>query len=190
LIASFDPSKADLSKVDLVSLPSHNELRTFICGVVLVDRDAFLVLGAQMLAGGSAFLLTLKSSQLLQGMVRVSSSTRVVAPFFGFGTVITGSILAGFAADITHRVAEVGIEPVVAEPPVFSATPAECARFSVVGLVTFYLLGGRFSSIAPSDLAKLGAFSHLRRSMAAAGEAYATAGSRNAMRIYGKQLSA
>jgi hypothetical protein len=180
-IASFDPTKIDLSKR---KWPSSNELQEF-----LLDSKGtpcvIMVLGTQAAVGGSVFWATLTLSQLLQGMLRVSAASGVMAPLLGVGTVCCGSVAAGFSADIVARVIEDGIEPVFAQPVEFTASPLECAQFSTLGIIAFSLLGGRYSCIAPSDLAKLGAFSHLGRSMSASGEAYATAGSRNAMRIYG-----
>ncbi len=130
---------------------------------------------SRVVAGGVTFVLVLSASQLLQGRLLGISAASQLASTVGLVSVGVGSVAASFAADRAPSTLCATLR--WAKPPRPSSlwsTPVEpeeqvlrALRTALVGALLFKGLGGRFNGIAPSDVARPGAFFRVRGSLKA-----------------------
>ena len=129
--------------------------------------------------GGLLFYMGLSSGQAVQHMLSLSASNRVFSTPLGASIVMGSSILAVSCAP-WPRQKYLGKE--------FTAEITEPMHYvmtALSGTLIFFLLGGRFYRIAPSDYRYLGAFQHEKASLPANIE-YATTSERAVLNSYGK----
>jgi hypothetical protein len=132
--------------------------------------------GAQAAASAAAYRSGLVAAQLLGLLLRVSSRTPVLGPCLGALGVGFASTLAGVAARHARKLCTQGGNPLDRawwEPP----RPADAALDCALGVALHRALGGRFSAVMPSDLAKPGARA-LESLPASADGAYAAPGAK------------
>lgn len=143
---------------------------------------------SRLTAGGVTFLLTLSASQFLQGRLLGISAASRAATFAGMLSVSTGSMLASLAADEAPATLSVALGwvpekdrrrkgSVIDKRGTISSSTFSllgydagkkeerllgAARTALVGMLLFKGLGGRFSGVAPSNVAQPGAFFNVR----------------------------
>ncbi|WIA17091.1 hypothetical protein OEZ85_013990 [Tetradesmus obliquus] len=115
-----------------------------------------LPFGAQVVASAAAYTVGVTATQLVGFVCKVSCATPVLGPCMGIVGVGFASALAGQASKHTHKMISTGAnpfragfwEPLDVDDMVFDA---------LLGIFVFKAMGGRFSSLMPSDLSKPGA---------------------------------
>jgi hypothetical protein len=132
--------------------------------------------GAQAAASAAAYRSGLVAAQILGLLLRVSSRTPVLGPCLGALGVGFASTLAGVAARHARKLCTSGGNPL--DRAWWDApAPADAALDCALGVVLHRALGGRFSSVMPSDLARPGSRA-LESLPASADGAYAAPGAK------------
>lgn len=121
-----------------------------------------------------AYAAGLSAAQGVGSVLRISCSTPVAGPIAGVLGVGFASAVAGQAALACQRVQKEGIQRGLLAPGVLirSVRPEHLIADAILGIAAFRVMGGRFRSVMPSDLAQVGAIA--KESMPAAGMQYAT----------------
>ena len=114
-------------------------------------------------------------------VLRVSCATPIAGPLGGVLGVGLASALAGQAALHCRAWVATGRGPLVPPLP-GSMRRQDLLLDAALGVVLFKLMGGRFRSVMPSDLAKVGAIA--RESLPARGVEYATDANRTELRRF------
>ncbi|PSC67403.1 pfkB family carbohydrate kinase [Micractinium conductrix] len=119
-----------------------------------------------------AFTAGLAAAQGVGMALRVSCATPVVGPVGGLLGVGLASAAAGQASIATRQYLADRKVPGVQAPPFRGVRSEDLVVDALLGIAFFKVMGGRFRSVMPSDVAKVGAIA--RESMPAAGVEYAT----------------
>lgn len=125
-----------------------------------------------------AYTAGLAAAQGLGSLLRTSCATPVAGPLGGVIGVGFASALAGQASIKLHRIRRDGYDKTLSLTPDALLREAmrdtryqDLAIDAVLGILAFRVMGGRFSSVMPSDLTQVGAIA--RESLPAAGMQYA-----------------
>jgi hypothetical protein len=121
-----------------------------------------------------AYAAGLAAAQGLGSALRISCATPVAGPLGGLLGVGFASALAGQASLKAQRVRAEGLGRGLLDPGALwkGVRRQDIVADAVLGIAAFRVMGGRFRSVMPSDLTKVGALA--RESMPAAGMQYAT----------------
>lgn len=166
---------------------------------------------SKLAAGGFTFVLALSGFQCMQGLARISAA-HPLASALGLISVGTGSVMASLVAD---QAPSALCKAMGWAPPTHSArkitcgkdllSPQKCSslwqdpdqkeeeqilrvlRAAMMGIVIFKGFGGRFSSVAPSDVARPGAFFRMKGSLPATYE-YASQVQKRALDGFGAKF--
>ena len=122
----------------------------------------------------AAFSSGLAIAQGVGAALRISCATPIAGPAGGLLGVGFASALAGQAAIKIQRIQTEGLQRALLDPgALFKGVRREdLIADAVLGIAAFRVMGGKFRSVMPSDVVKVGAIA--RESMPAAGMNYAT----------------
>jgi hypothetical protein len=147
--------------------------------------EPVLPYAAHALAGTAAYTTGLAAAQGLGYLARISCSTPIAGPVGGVLGVGLASALAGQASIACRawRTDRRRTEAAFASPSAWlrGVRLEDLAVDAALGVAMFALLGGRFRTIMPSDVAKVGAVA--RGSVPAPGTQYASAASKYELRV-------
>jgi hypothetical protein len=154
--------------------------------------------------GGMTFWLGISAAQMIQKFAGISASTPFFAKFIGTLAVSASSATALHFASLPRELYEENWahkrdeEKKNTKPKLFFQSiqnkitarvedfkDAPFTIYMVMGILCFKLLGGRMTSIAPSDFRNLGAF-HSKRSSLPATLDYADSNARGVIREFGR----
>ena len=123
----------------------------------------------------AAYAAGLTVAQGLGSALRISCATPIAGPLGGLLGVGFASALAGQASLNCHRIQVEGFQRGGGISPISllrDMRAEDLIADAVLGIAAFRVMGGRFRSVMPSDLTRVGAIA--RESMPAAGINYAT----------------
>eukprot|EP00879_Flechtneria_rotunda_P002455 GHRR01002652.1.p1 GENE.GHRR01002652.1~~GHRR01002652.1.p1 ORF type:complete len:486 (+),score=185.20 GHRR01002652.1:512-1969(+) len=111
--------------------------------------------GAQVVASAAAYTVGVTATQLLGFAFKVSCATPVLGPCMGVLGVGLANALAGQASKHTHKLITQGGNPL--QKGFWDPLDVDDVVLdAVLGVCIFKAMGGRFSSLMPSDLSKPG----------------------------------
>lgn len=121
-----------------------------------------------------AFGTGLAIAQGVGSALRISCATPIAGPVGGLLGVGFASALAGQAAIKFQKVQAEGLQRALLDPGALmqGVRREDLIADAVLGIAAFRVMGGKFRSVMPSDVVKVGAIA--RESMPAAGMQYAT----------------
>jgi len=122
-----------------------------------------------------AYAAGLATAQAVGSALRISCATPIAGPLGGLVGVGFASAMAGQATIKCQRVQSDGLHRGLLDPGVLlrgQLRSEDLMADAVLGIAFFRVMGGKFRSVMPSDLTKVGAIA--KESMPAAGMQYAT----------------
>mgnify|MGYP007125059767 CR=1 FL=1 len=134
-------------------------------GATTVDSDrvaaaAVRLRVAEAVSAGVLFYSTAAAAQRTMGALRITSASWVAAPSAGLVTVMLGSCVAGHGAVTAGNALSLALTAQLAHPDHANYLQSTTA-FGAIGLLSFWLLGGKCGMLCPSDLRYLGAYARL-----------------------------
>lgn len=115
---------------------------------------------AEAASAGALFYTAAAAGQRTIGALRITSATWLAAPSAGVVTVMLGSCAAGHGAVAAGNAASLALTGKPAHADHANYLQSTTA-FSAVGLLSFWLFGGKGVMLCPSDLRYLGAYARI-----------------------------